>query len=398
MGKVSVSHKKQTISIAGKEGKRSVSFADVAEVKTEIGKNYTSKTLREGTALVVLLVKGHYSLLFNEGNKLFYIEKNDSMLVISQQHMKRALPIIFGEVVLQAYYAKSNVKPVYSARYLTNLTVYANQSHGIEPTVFQENLNQFKTTVYIGPYLAYGYNKTAFDLNAGYADFLVDYRKTAFFTSNSFPLGLRMGVNLSRRIGIDLGAYINQTSTKNVNIDSTGIHGFPLSQPAHIREKYDPVLKVRGFSSKTIHLDLVMTVLLAKAEESKFKPYVFFGPTLAFMTKNEIKQAAGFKDNPQAETTYFYRWSKLDRQQYLVGFNSGLGINYTLSKRMTLNTSAKFIGGIFPKIRNRSFLTKIQNDTSLPDNQFGGFHSIFWHTYDQYLRMFTVGISATYKL
>jgi hypothetical protein len=398
IGKVIFNHKKQTISFTGKEGKRSISFAEVAEVKTAIGKNYSSRTLKEGTALVVLLVKGHYSLLFNEGNKLFYIEKSDSMLVISQQLMARALPIIFGDAAMQAYYTKSNVKPQYSARYLRNLTVYANQSHGIEPTVFQENLNQFKTTVYVGPYLAYGYNRTAFDINAGYADFLVDYRKTVFFGSNSFPVGLRMGVNLSKRIGIDLGAYINQTSTENVSIDSTGIHGFPFFQPAPIREKYDPVLKVKGFSSKTIHLDLAMTIVLARAEESKFKPYVFIGPTIAFMTKNKIKQAAGYKDNPQAETTYFYRWSKLDRQQYLVGLNIGLGINYTLNKRMTLNTSAKFIGGIFPKIRDRSLLTKIQNDTSLPDNQFGGFDSIFLHTYDQYLRMFTVGISATYKL
>jgi hypothetical protein len=109
IGKVILNHKKQTISFTGKEGKRSISFAEVAEVKTAIGKNYSCRTLKEGTALIVLLVEGHYSLLFNEGNKLFYIEKSDSMLVISQQHMARALPI--------------------------NLTVYANQSHGIEPTI-----------------------------------------------------------------------------------------------------------------------------------------------------------------------------------------------------------------------------------------------------------------------
>lgn len=398
IGKAVLNYKRQTVSIKAQEGKRLIAFTDISEIKNENGKYYISKTAGKDNSLFVLLVKGSYSLLFNDKNKLFYIEKRDSMLVISQQHMQRALPIIFGKELLEAYYAKSNVKPQYSARYLKNLTLYANQSLGADSETFESNLNQFKTTVRIGPYVGYGYNNTAFDINAGSVQGRVAYRKTEFTSSSSIPLGFRADLDLSKRVGIELGVYLNSTKAENIFIENTGVHVIPFPQSALIPKKYDTDLKTTGFSYKAIHFDLAMNVVLNRDERSKLKPYAFAGPTIGIMLKNEIKQAAGYQEDPQSEMGYFYRWSKLDSKKYLVGLNAGLGIDYTVSKRITVNASAKFTGGLYPKIRNREFLTKTQNDTSAPDTGFGVFESSFWHSYDQYLRMFSVGISATYKL
>ncbi|WP_212568013.1 outer membrane beta-barrel protein [Dyadobacter psychrophilus] len=398
IGKAVLNYKKQDLYLKGLEGKRSIPFAEILEIKNGNGKYYVSKVAGKGSALFVLLVKGPFSLLFNEKNKLFYIEKKDSVLVISQQHIKRALPIIFGKELLEAYYIKSNIQPQYSARYLKNLTLYANQSRGADSETFEESLNQFKASVRIGPYIGYGYNNTAFDINAGTVKGRVAYRKTEFTSTSSIPLGLRADLDLSKRVGIEFGVYFNSTKAENIFMENTGVHVIPFPQSILIPKKYDTDLKTTAFSYQALHFDLAMNVNLNRDERSKFKPYAFAGPTVAIMLKNQIKQATGYQEDAQSEMGYFYRWTKLDSKKYLVGFNAGLGVDYALNKRITLNASAKFTGGLYPKIRNRTFLTKTQNDTSAPDTGFGVFESSFWHSYDQYLRMFSVGLSANYKL
>ncbi|MCF2486709.1 hypothetical protein [Dyadobacter sp. CY347] len=384
--------------MSGVKGRQLIPFANVMEIRNENGKRFINRTIGNRDAMLTLLVKGSNSLLFNDHTKIFYIEKNDSLLVIAPKHVQRALPIIFGKELVQAYYIKSNIRPLYSARYLKNLTVYANEAANGESFIFEESMNQFKTTVRIGPYVGYGFNKTAFDINAGTVKGRVAYRKTEFNSSSSIPLGLRIDLDLFKRVGIELGAYFNKTKAENIFLENTGFHSIPFPQSILIPKKYDTDLKTTGFLSSTMHFDLAMNVVLNRDERNKFKPYAFAGPTIAIMLRNEIKQGIGYQEDPQSEMAYFHRWSKLDSKKYLVGLNAGLAADYAITKRITLNASAKFTGGIYPKIRNRTFLPKTQNDTSMPESGFGMFDSSFWHSYDQYLRMVSVGTSATYTL
>lgn len=398
IGKAVLNYRQQEVSISGIEGRRVIPFANVSEIKNENGKRYVNRVNSERTALLILLVKGSNNLLFNDQTKIFYIERNDSLLVIAPKHIERALPIIFGKELVQAYYAKSNIRPQNSARYLKNLTVYANEAVGGESLIFEESMNQFKTAVRIGPYIGYGLNKTAYDINDGIINTTNNYRKTEFTSSFSVPLGVRVDIDLSKRVGIELGVYFNRTKAENLFMEKTGVHVIPFPQSILIPNRYDTDLKMTRFSFTAMHFDLAMNVALIRDERVRLKPYLFAGPTIATLFKNEIKQAAGYQENEQSEIEYFYRSTKLDSKKYAIGFNAGFGADYAVTKRITLNASAKFTGGLYPKIRNQSFLTETQNDTSIPETGFGRFDSVFWHSYDQYLRMFSAGISASYKL
>ncbi|MCF2496474.1 hypothetical protein [Dyadobacter chenhuakuii] len=396
IGKAVPLYKQNAVSVNSGGKKQLISFADIVEIRNANGKYYVNKSAGTDNTLFVLLVEGPFSLLFNEKNKLFYIEKRDSMLVISQQHMNRALPIIFGKELVNSYYAKSNIKAQYSARYLKNLTLFANQSQGAYSKLFEESLSQMKTSIRIGPYAGYSFNRTAFDLNSAPTG-LATNKRTEYGSSNSIPLGLRVDIDLSKRIGINLDAYINNTTAKNLLLSNTGFHAIPFPNSIIIPEKYDKDLKITGFSSRTFHLDLSMTIALNRDLRSKIKPYVFVGPSVAFMLKNDVMQAAGYQETPESEMGYFYRWSKLDAKKYLVGFNVGLGVDYTVTERVSITASVKYLGGIYQKMMNRSFLPKTRNDTTVPDSSFGVFNSHLFTFYDQHVKMVSVGLAATYK-
>jgi hypothetical protein len=398
-GKSSISYKKKQVAVRNVSGSRLISFGDIERIKTDNGRVYVTKVHGKDNELLLLLVKGHYSLLFNDQNQLFYFERNNSLLVVSHHHFHRALPVIFGEHLMQAFYEKFRTKAVYNVRYFTKLALFANQRERNESVTFQENINRFKASVHIGPYFAYSLNRTAFDIYSGYVNGKLVYETTDFVSSNSVPLGIRVDLNLSKKIGIDLGIYMNQTTRKNLNIAETGIYQntyfFQYSQEY---KNFERDIKTRAFSFKTFHLDLALNVMLARDERSKFKPYLFAGPTIARMLENEIQQAIAYKDTDQ-HVSYFSRWMKLDIRQYMIGINGGLGIDYALNKRITFNASAKFVGGIYPKIRGLVDTSKKQNDTSLADRAFRGFYdSDFEHTFDQLFRAYSFGISTTYKL
>lgn len=397
-GKVVVNLKKKNLALKKEDQIRRIPFSDIKEVRSANGRFLVSRDIKSQTCLLVLFVKGKFSLLFNEDEKLFYIQKDDSLLVVSQAHFKRALPLIFGKELLEQYYSESNIQPQYSARYFKNLTYYANEAIKSEQTVYEQNLNQFKTSLHIGPYVGLGYNRTGFDVNFGKEKMVDDYKKTKFSNSYSIPIGLSFDLRLAKRVSINLDAYVNNTSNRHAYVDNMG--WYTVKFPLHLLtpEKFIPQLKMRDYSYKTIQLDLSAVYVLIPEEKSKLQLFAFAGPSLVRMTDSEIGLSAGYQESKEAPISYMTIWSQLKRPYTMIGINAGLGAKYPLGKRLTLRLTAKFIGGIYPKIESHTYSSKKRNETPMPDDTWQSFFSRFGGTYDQYTRMLTINGSLNFKL
>jgi hypothetical protein len=398
IGKVVVNLKKKNVVLKKGDDVRRIPFNDIAEVRSANGKFLVSRDIKAQTRLLVLIVKGKFSLLFSEDEKLFYVQKSDSLLVISQAHFKRALPIIFGKELFEQYHSKSNIQPQYSARYFKNLVYYVNEAIKSEQIVYEQNLNQFKTSLHTGPYVGFGYNRTGFDVNFGMEKVEDNYKKTKFSSSYSVPVGLSFDLRLSKRVSINLDTYLHNTSNNAVYVDNMGFYKVKFPLYLLTPEKFVDDLKMTGFSFKTVHFDLSASYAVIPRDKNKLEMSVFAGPSIVSMTDSEIQLSAGYRENKEAPVTYMTRWSKLKRPYTMIGINAGVGAKYPLSERLTLNLAAKFIGGIYPKIENQSYTAEKRNETPMPDDTWQGFFSRFDGTYDQYTRIFTISGSLSIRL
>lgn len=399
LGRVLIIYRKAKVNVNGsKDGAVTFPFGEIRRISLSNGGVYLSENLKSQPRLMLLLVEGKYSLLFSEKEKLFYVRKNDSLLVISQAHFKRALPLIFGNTLTEEYYKKTNISPDYTASYLRRLTSFANAAEGRQEIVYEQTINKFKKTVSVGPYVGFGYNKIAFDLYWDNVGGKSIFKKTDYFASNSTPVGLSLDFALFRRVSVRLDAYYNQTSSKNLDVDNMGSTKTQLAGPVLQSKKYADDIKFTGYSYKTVHFDLAASYALLSEERSKLSPYIFVGPSIVRMIRNEAGIAVGYSETSQAPYQYMTRYAELKKPFNMIAFNAGIGAQYKPSSRMTLRLSGKYIHGLFPKMINQGYSDKTENSIPMPPNGWNEVYHRFQNAYDQYTRIITITGGAYFQL
>nr|WP_295932251.1 hypothetical protein [uncultured Dyadobacter sp.] len=398
LGNILINYKKEKITIRNGRSNPAFAFHEIRRIGFENGAVYVSQNVRSETQLLLLLSEGKFSLLYSEKEKLFYVSKNDSLLVISQAHFKRALPLIFGSQLTDEYYAKSNISPDYSASYLKKLTSYANQVNHSPEIVYQQSVRKFKKTVSLGPYIGFGYNRIAYDLYWENLTGVSIYKKSEFYSSTSIPIGATVDVALFKRVSIHLDAYFNQASNTKLDVDNMGTTKSLHPNSVLNSEKYAEDIKFTGYSYKTIHFDLAASYTLLREEKSKLRPCIFAGPSVVLMTSNETGIAVGYQEAKQDPYRYMTRYSELQRPIAMIAINTGLGFQYNAGDRLTFQLAGKYIHGLFPKLIIPRFSDKTENSIPMPDEAWGQLHHRFQNAYDQYTRMFTITGSLTVKL
>ncbi|QRR02027.1 hypothetical protein [Dyadobacter sandarakinus] len=398
LGTAEVQFKKQRVTVKPVHGKSQLIPLDkIREIRFTSGRRVVSKVAREQERLLEILVSGQTSLLFDRAEKQFYFERNDSIFTVLQDHIVRALPIIFGEKRIQEYYASSHVKPIYSAQYLTRLTSFVNQGTAVKQTVYQEALKGFKTTVSAGVYVGIASNSTAFDYFSDYEKGIAVYRPTDFFWYTSVPVGLRFAVQPFRRVSIDLNVYMNKGSVKGIAVDKAGT--FLVSFPESLihPERYDTNLKLTEYASTMWHTDLSFSVFLNKKENARLKPYVFAGPAIAQLFSYQAAFSATYRESANAPATYITRSYQSDARAFMIAFHGGFGVKYALTDKWALRLSAQYSRGLFPKVHAENQLVREENNTSVKAENFGRFDTIFITNFDQYIRSVSGGISLMYQ-
>lgn len=372
-------------------------FQDISSIKSANGKSYIQQKINGLPQLLIVLIQGKYGLLYDEQNKLFFILKDNLLKIISRDHIKRALPLIFGDELMDQFFKKTKLKPTYSFKYLERLTVFVNESNGSIPVVNRQNLNEFKKTVYIGPYFAVGKYAAIFDLpyiKKGMSNYY--YSKTKSYFGNSTPVGLQMNIVFSPKISFSIAGYFNQTSFNGIVTDSIGFYKIIGKSSLLIPEKFDPKLKWNGYSFKTVNLDLDVNYVLTK---NKFglKPYVFAGPSVVIMTQNEVLISAKFINDKTTES-YINRWFRSKRSEFMIAYNAGAGLNYQTKKRILLSLSGKIQIGNFPKISEFRILSTEENTTPVESSVFGEYTTSFTHRFDQHSKLFSINAAVLFKL
>lgn len=398
LGGVSINYKKGKVTVRNGKNNPVFAFHEVQRIVSENGAVYVSQDIKYQTQLLLLLSEGKFGLLYSEKEKTFYIRKNDSLLVISQAHFRRALPLIFGSQLTDEYYARTNISPDYSASYLRKLTSYANQTNHSTETVYQQSIRKFNKTVSLGPYVGFAYNRIAYDLYWENLTGVSIYKKSEFYSSTSIPIGATVDVALFKRVSVRLDAYYNQTSNTKPDVDNMGTTKNLHPNSVLNSEKYANDIKFTGYSYKTVHFDLVASYTLVREEKSKLKPTIFAGPSIVLMTSNETGIAVGYRETNQDPYQYMTRYSELQRPIAMIAINTGLGLQYNTGSRLTFGLSAKYIHGLFPKLINPHFSNKTENNIPMPDEAWEQLHHRFENAYDQYTRMFTIAGSLTVKL
>ena len=381
-----------------KNGPAAFPFSEVRRIGLSNGGVYLSEDLKSQTQLLLLLVEGKYSLLFNEKEKLFYVRKNDSLLVISQAHFKRALPLVFGNQLTEEYYRKTNTSPDYTASYLGRLTSFANASEGGHETIYEQTISKFKKTVSVGPYIGFGYNRIAFDMYWDNVKGKSIYKKTGSYASNSIPVGLSVDFAIFRRVSLRLDAYYNQTSNRNLDVDNMGSTKTVRAGSILRSKQYADDVKFTGYSYKTIHFDLAASYTLLREDNGKLSPYIFAGPSIVRMSGNEVGVAVGYSETSQAPYQYMTRYSVLNKPFIMIALNAGAGVQYKANDRLMFRLSGKYIHGLFPKMINSGYSGKTENSIPMPPSGWDEVYHRFQNAYDQYTRIITVTGGVYFRL
>ncbi|OJV17521.1 MAG: hypothetical protein BGO21_13745 [Dyadobacter sp. 50-39] len=399
IGKVLINHKKAKVNVKGlKDSPVAFSFDEIHRIGLGNGGVYLNESLKSQSQLMLLLVEGKYSLLFSEKEKLFYVRKNDSLLVISQAHFKRALPLIFGKQLTEAYYIKTNSGPEYAAKYLKRLTSYANAESHSQEIVHEQTIEQFKIRLSVGLYAGVGYNRAGFDISTEGPNGENIYKKTGYASGYSIPLGLSLDIALAKRMSIRFDVFNNNVSFHQPNVSGIGTAEIAFPNYIIYPELYDRNLTLSEFSYKSYQLDIAGSYTLFRPERSKIRPYIFAGPTIARLQTAEMGLSSGFRETRESPYRYITGYIELDRPVHMVGFNAGLGAQYDVSKKWTVRLAAKFTGGIYTKISHTRLSSKVKNETTKPNGTWDFRYNVFSHAYDQYLRNFSLTGGLYYRL
>ncbi|GGM98744.1 hypothetical protein GCM10010967_35800 [Dyadobacter beijingensis] len=399
LGKVLINYKKGKVNVKGRDSSPAAfPFTEIRKIGLANGAVYLNENLKSESHLLLLLVEGKFSLLFNENDKLFYVRRNDSLLVISQAHYKRALPLIFGKELTDAYYVTSNIGAEYTAKYLKRLTSYANSAGNSPQTIYTKTIDQFKVRASIGIYAGFGHNRTAFDVGEGDGVGNVVYKKTGYASGSTLPLGLSIDIAMAKRMSILVDAYGNNTSIENLNIGGFGAAEIIFPNYLIHPELYDRSLNLSELSYKTFQIDIAGSYSLMRPERSKIRPYLFGGPTIMRLRSAEMGLSTGYRETKDAPFSYVTGYVEIDRPAHMIGFNAGVGAQYDLHKRWTLRLSAKFVGGIYPKISHTKVSSRIENGTTMPDKTWNFRFNNLMGTYDQYVRNFSINGGLYFRL
>jgi len=388
-----------SVSLSKKE-KSQIDFSRISHFKKADGRYYEQIPVNGLPELLVLFIRGKFSLLYQEKENLFYVQVNDSLKVISNEYVKLALPVIFGQQKMDAFFLETNVSPNYSIKYLKKLVTFVNGEEGGEQVVYEKSLGEFKTSFYIGPYVAFGLNMTSFDLQTlgqvGGTATPENYFRTEYYKNYTLPVGLQFAVELTRNFKIEVNSYATRNKLKNFSMDNVGSY-FVMNVPSYtLFKKFDTILSAKNYSYNAWNFDFALHYSFARNSQTKVRPYVMAGPNVAFMSRTEITLSAKFNNSENSVST-IQRWYKSDNDDLMVALSLGGGVHYNLSKHFILNVFAKYQQGVYPKIHMAQKLLGEQNDTPVPSNNFGAFGSRFEHRYYLYSRMMVVGTSLLYK-
>jgi hypothetical protein len=396
--KTRIDYEKQTVSVAALHQKeqQEIRFEQVSGIKLSKGKSYVQRTDKEQLSLLVILVQGTFSLLYNEHTDVFYAERNDSLRIISKDYVSLALPVIFGKDVLDGFNQQFHLKPDHSEKYLKKLTLYANQGDIPSPESNQQSINVFKRTVYIGPYSGLGVSRSAFELS-GFVGGTKAFMKTPYYKARPVPVGIQFAISMAPRLNIELSSYFNHTYLNDFKSDSIGnfkLYGIPSYALA---QKFENSIKMSGFRFKTFNFDLSLKYYLTKVRMARLRPFVFAGPSIVVMTRTEMKLSVKF-NNDANTASYDHRCYKSHTKDLMVALNCGAGIDYQISRRFSTSLSGKYQGGIYPKTLFTMDLQREENNTPVENITMIEVMSKFQDRYDQYSRLLYLNGSIMFKL
>lgn len=398
IGKADLQFKKARVILQGPKADQKIfSFDDIQRISLAGGEVYLMEQIKSQLQPLLLLVRGKYSLFFNEQDDLFYVKRNDTLLVISKEHFKLALPVIFDRKVVDEFNNRKTVSPSYSSSYLKKLTSWANQKAHSPEVIYERSMQKFKPTVNVGPYLGFAHNKIAYDLYWDNVNGISTYKKSDWYTSTSIPIGATIDIGIFKRVSLRLDAYFNSTSNKSLDINNMGYTKNLIPNSVLNSDKYSDDIKFTGYSYKTIHFDLAAAYTLGE-NKGKLRPFVLAGPSIVLMYSNENSVAIGYRETTQEPFQYITRNSVLQRPIAMMALNAGVGLQYQASNRLTFRLSGKYVHGLFPKLISPEFSGVPESDLPMPAEAWNQLHHRFQNAYDQYTRIFTVAGALSVRL
>lgn len=393
IGNVFIDYKKHKLKVRTADRKLTdFEFGEVLSLHSNLGKYSVSRVVNDQPELLVLLVDGKYSLLYQEKKQIFYIEKNDSLKIISRKHISQALPLIFDAGMLDTFHRSRNLQPDYSFKYLRKLTVYANESAGGESVANERNFKQFKVTIEIGPYVGIESNTTKF-IDVAQNQKTFEYFKTGKYKARNVSLGARFNIAVSPKMTFALNTYFKSTSFTNLSNDDKGLAQLLMVSFFSIPRQYGKNLKLESFTYQSVNIDGSFDYSPIKRTGTKIRPYVSLGPSVVIMVDEKMVLGSRLNNQDQIDRLFTYHWNASKRKNMMIGYNCGLGANIQLQKRLTLNVFGKFQQGRFPRIIHRPKEHAVENPTDIIPSE-----NRFEYSYDQYSKTLMFGAAIVYRL
>ncbi|MCU0324432.1 MAG: hypothetical protein MUF45_04140 [Spirosomaceae bacterium] len=329
VGEVKYSPKSNTIKLNTGMKSIEISVSKVDSIVTSNNESFTIKQFGNQYVIYQKMVSGNVSLLYQKGEKKYYIERQDSLILLPQKNLRGTLIFLFPKFSsTKRLSEEQNMVVKYSNEFLSNFVNSFNKE--IYPNSKSQILENHSNRqyLYLSPYLGYQLTRTKIKS---------DIQNT---NSNLYATPV-FGVSVIykrpyKNLYLELDIFKNSFSIKENNIGRT----------ARLRDLSGLIIQVFNptivsFNSENIFVDTKLVYDFKRRVLQKTVPYISFGPSFGIPVRPEAIFGSIYYDNPsQREYPLYDRYQNFTNYYYL-GCNGSIGLKHSFTDKLQLKLGVK---------------------------------------------------------
>jgi hypothetical protein len=394
LASANINYKKKIVQLYDSSGKKmgETDFIQILQIRCSNGNSYTRRDSQGKSLMLMRLIIGKYSLLHDKGTGTYFVDISDTLKILSKDHFKRALPLIFTNTLLETFHRDSNLRPDYSSKYFRRLVHFANKSANVLDVNYSENISDLRIKFFIGPYVGYSKGKTYFRYVAKNWK-TNSYDRTKPYSNFAIPFGFRTKAELTKRLDFEVASYLNIATITDFSNDNSGFFNMFSIGGIKVPKQFKYPVGLESYTFTTLNFDMSVNYFFRFKNLSRFQPNIFLGPSLVIMMDRKVKVSTQLITNNEIDGYYDFHISRKNQRDLMAGIHGGLGLDYKFTERFLINVSTRIQAGVFTKIKPRP-----EEDVVAAANGQTPFGSPRGSQFDQPLQQIQFAGSALFRL
>lgn len=355
IGEVKYLSKKKVIQLNTGVKNVEIPILEIDSIITDYNETFVIRKWENQYNLYEKIVKGKASLLYKKGENQYYVQRNDSITLLSQKLLKGTLIVLFPDFLLSKKLSKErNATVRYNDKFLSNYVHSYNKEvyPGAKSQIFEASSS--KQNWYISPYLGYQLTQTKIKS---------DNQNTTSSLYASPVFGLSFSYKRPfKKLYLEMDLYKNSFSIIKEKIDETVNLTKGASPGSFVILSFKPT--ITSFKSENIFLDTKIIYDFRRRTIQKTIPYISVGPSVGFPLKSEVIFGTIYYDFSNEKEFRLYSQSTKFTSYYHFGGNASVGIKHTFTTKLQLKIGVK-VQSTFIKVVPRNAVSLSQNPVNI---------------------------------